>query len=130
MKIILKLGIIFLAACAPSYAATDILHVRLEWLNAKECGFEGCKPQNIIMRSGSSMTFSWPRGSELEELGSFVVLPVVQDESVRLKLKRSKGPDTVAEIDRAFAMSVPQEVALKEVNLRITVTEEEPKAKK
>jgi hypothetical protein len=132
MKIIIRLLVCLLPMCASGYAANEVLRIKLEWVNAKECGLEGCKPQNIIMREGSFMMFGWP---ELKERGFFEVRPSLQGESVTLKLKRmvmkeGNSMEMIAEADRQLFLGKPQDVAVGDVRLRITITEEQPEAKK
>ena len=76
------------------------------------------------------MTFGWGPGPELEARGIFELFPSIHEESVKLRIKRTRGSDTIAEDERAFALGAPQEIVLKEVRLKVTVTEEELKAKK
>jgi len=132
MKIIFRLLVCLLPMCASAHAANEILRIKLDWINAKDCGLEGCKPENIIMREGSFMMFGWP---ELKERGFFGVRPSLQGESVTLKLKRmvraaGNSMETIAEVDRQLSLGKPQDVAVGEVRLQITITEEQSKAKK
>jgi len=132
MKIILRLLVCLLLMCASGYGASEVLRIKLEWVNAKDCGLEGCKPQNIIMREGSSMMFGWP---ELKERGFFELRPSLQGESVTLMLKRMKmkegnSMETIAEADPQLFLGKPQDVAVGDVRLQITITKEQPEAEK
>lgn len=130
MKIIPLLAICFFASLATCQAAPDILRIKLDWLNAKECGFDGCKPQSVVMRPDTSMTFGWQAGSGQEARGVFELYPRLQDDSVRLRVRRTINSAPVAEDERTFALGVPQEITLKDVRLKVTITGEESKSAK
>lgn len=119
------------AEASATYATTDILDIKIDWLNAKECGFDGCKPQRVIMRQGTMMNFSWGPGAELEKRGVFALFPSIQGDTLKLKISRTRGETLIAEAERVFQMGSAQEMHLKEVTLRITITEfQEANAKK
>jgi hypothetical protein len=108
------------------HAAGEVLRIKLDWLNAKDCGFEGCKPQNVIMKEGSTMGFGWP---ELRDRGFFELSPSLQGETATLKLRRmlrtgNKGMETIAAVEPQLRLGEPLDVVLKDVSLRITLTEE------
>lgn len=60
MKKLLRLLFCLCLGWISGHAANEVLRIQLEWLNAKDCGFEGCKPRNILMKSGATMNFGWP----------------------------------------------------------------------
>jgi hypothetical protein len=131
MKNTLRLLIILFSICHSGYAASEVIRIRLEWLNAKDCGLEGCKPQNVIMREGSSMMFGWP---EIKGRGWFELKPSLQAESVTLNLKRlkiteSNSKETIAEVEPKLSLGSPQNVAIGDVQLKITISKEEPETK-
>jgi hypothetical protein len=85
MKNLPSLLLFLLLGLVSAQAAGEVLRIKLEWLNAKECGFEGCKPQNVLMKEGTTMSFGWP---ELQDRGFFELAPSLKAETVILKLKR------------------------------------------
>lgn len=130
MKTLLAIFACLWAASA-AYAGPEVLDIKIEWLNAKACGIEGCKPQRVIMRSGTTMKFGWGPGAELEKRGIFELHPSTHGDSLKLRISRTLGATAVAEDDRMFQMGTAQEIAFKELVLRITITEfQEPNAKK
>jgi len=131
MKILLMILVYMVMAGVSALAAPEILDIKIEWLNAKDCGFDGCKPQEVIMRQGTSMTFGWGPGPELEKRGVFELFPSVHHDTLKLKISRTLGGAVIANEERDFRIGTPQKMVLKEVALRITITEfQDPTQKK
>jgi hypothetical protein len=119
-----------LIAASVAYAAPDIVDIKIEWLNAKDCGIDGCKPKRIIMRQGTTMEFGWGPGAELEKRGVFALFPSIHGEALKLKITRTQGSTDVAEDEKEFRMGMAHDMVLKDVALRVTITEwQEPNAK-
>jgi hypothetical protein len=132
MKTILSLLLFLILGAVSGQAADEALRIKLEWLNAKDCGFEGCKPQNVVMKEGSTMSFGWP---ELQDRGFFELSPTLKGETATLKLKRMlrterKSMETIAAVEPELRLGEPQDVVLRDVSLRITITEEPAPQKK
>ena len=109
----------------------EVLRIKLEWLNAKECGFEGCKPQNLVLKNGSSITFGWPK---FQERGFFEVSPSVAGNSAQIKIKRFKktegsSPVVTSSAIHELQFGEPKEVVLEELRLRLTLSRENQNAK-
>lgn len=126
MKNILSLLLFLILGSVSAHAAGEVLRIKLEWLNAKDCGFEGCKPQNVVMKEGSTMGFGWP---EFQDRGFFEMAPSLKGEIATLKLKRmlktqNKNMETIAAVGPEFRLGEPQDIVLKDVSLRITITKE------
>lgn len=132
MKRIVLILMCMLPLCVSSHAANEVVRIKLEWLNSKECGLEGCKPKAIIMREGGAMMFGWP---DIKQREFFEVRPDLQEAVVRLNLKRllktvEEKMETIAEDDFDLHLDRPQVVGLGEVRLLITVTKEPDPEKK
>ena len=132
MKNILSLLLFLILGLVSGQAADEVLRIKLEWLNAKDCGFEGCKPQNVVMKEGSTMSFGWPA---LQDRGFFELAPSLKGETAILKMKRmlkteKKSMETIAAVEPEFRLGEPQDVVLRDVSLRITITEEPTPQKK
>ena len=110
-------------------AEKDILKVKISWLNAKECGIEGCKPQNIILHSGDSVSFGWP---QIKERPFFSIEPSLMGETARALLTRFKKneendlePTDTAKLQAA--LSKEEIVKLGDIEIGVTITKEESK---
>ena len=131
MKTLLTIAVCLVTIGVPAHATPDILDIKIEWLNAKECGLDGCRPQRVIMRQGTTMTFGWGPGPELEKRGDFNLFPTLHGDALKLRISRTRAAAKIAEDEREFQMGSPQDMVLKEVRLRITITEfQEPVEKK
>lgn len=110
----------------------EILRIKIEWLNAEECGIEGCKPQSLVIRSGGSMTFGWP---QIPERGMFEVRPVVAEDAIHMSLKGMKmiegrKPEVVFSEDLTFKLGRPQDVSVQDLKWMVTITKEASKEQK
>ncbi|MBI3886387.1 MAG: hypothetical protein HY302_11760 [Opitutae bacterium] len=132
MKTLSQLLLCLLLGWTPGHAADEVLRIKLEWLNAKDCGFEGCKPQNVVMKEGTTMGFGWP---ELRDRGFFELAPNLKGDTANLKIKRMlrnerKSMETIAAVEPELRLGKPQDVVLRDFSLRITITEEPASPKK
>ncbi|GAB5560493.1 MAG: hypothetical protein SynsKO_21400 [Synoicihabitans sp.] len=105
----------------------EIIRIKIEWLNAEECGIEGCKPQSLVMRNGESMTFGWPG---IPDRGLFEVKPVIHEGVVLFDLKRmtliEEGiPEVIAAEVFKFNLEESAKIEISELRWEITVTLEE-----
>lgn len=126
MKTLLPLLLCLLLGSVSGQPADEVVRIKLEWLNAKDCGFEGCKPQNVVMKAGATMVFGWP---ELQERGFFELSPSLKDRTATLKLKRmiktdKKSMETIAAVEPELRLGEPKDVLLRDISLRITIIEE------
>jgi hypothetical protein len=116
---------------AASVPEGEVLRVKLEWLNAKECGIDGCKPQAFVLRSGGAVGFQWP---EMPERGLFQVRAVAVDDAVKIEIKRTwkeknETPEQTASFEKLLAYEAPAEVSVGELRWLVTVAKVPPKAK-
>ena len=106
----------------------EILRIKIEWVNAEACGIDGCKPQALVLRSGSSMTFGWP---EIPDRGIFEIRPLLEGNRVtfaiiRMKMTPGKDPGTVASKDVSCRLGEAETVTLNELEWEVTATTVEP----
>lgn len=108
------LGIIaltFVAFFAYSETGESGIRLKLEWLNAKECGVEGCKPQNIVLNDGGSVSFFMPN------IGMFELQASSEGVRIRSKLaklekdeagefRESEKWESIMDIDKTYEFSL------------------------
>lgn len=124
MKISWLLALLLLPLVCSGQSAGEVLRIKIEWLNAKECGIEGCKPQSVVIKSGSSIGFGWP---EMPERGLFEMRPLLRENFVTLDLKRLKTsnghpPSVVSSKSANVPVGQPTDIAIDELDWRITAT--------
>ena len=102
----------------------EIFRIQIEWLNAKECGIEGCKPQSFILRDGGSVGSMW---SGLPERGLFNVRLALVEKGAKVAVKRTRpgkenSPDVIESFESTFDLGSPKEVSIGELRWMVTVT--------
>jgi hypothetical protein len=131
MKALLLPFVLLLSLVARANPGAEVLRVNIEWVNAKECGIDGCKPQAFVLRSGGAVGFQWP---EMPERGLFQVRAVAVDDAVKIEIKRtwkekSEAPEQTASFEKRLAYEAPTEVSVGELRWLVSVAKVPPKSK-
>lgn len=130
MKLLAFLSLLFCSLIARANTDGEVLHVKIDWVNAKECGIEGCKPLSFIQQSGLSFGFQWPEA----ERGLFQLQMTAVNEGAKIEIKRTYKPkgessEQTISLEKFLAYGAPTEVTVGDLRWLLTVTKEPPKPK-